>query len=74
MYYLINNDSQLSLAQQIAICDTFSYLKTAKEVAEFRKAKTGENWEVIEIRNVYTTQTLEEAMAEASDIPNMAHN
>lgn len=65
MFYLINNDSDLSFAQQIALADTTVYLKTAKEWADRRKAETGDNWEVIKLEAVYTTQTLDEAMNEA---------
>ena len=74
MYYLINNDSCLSLAQQIAQCDTTLYLKTAKEWADRRKAKTGDNWSVVKIEDVYTTQTLDEAHREALDVPHMARD
>lgn len=74
MYYLINNDSQLSLAEQIALCDTFLHLKTAKEVADLRKSKTGDNWEVVEIRTAYMTQTFDEAHWKALDVPHMARD
>lgn len=65
MFYLINNDSNLSLGQQIAQCDTYHNLSTATKVADLRKDKTGDNWEVIQITCVYTTQTLDEAMSKA---------
>jgi hypothetical protein len=65
MYYLINNDSKLSFAQQIAIADTFVWISQAKQQADRRKAKTGENWEVVKMESVYTTQTLDEAMSKA---------
>jgi hypothetical protein len=68
MYYLINNNSDLSLAQQIALCDTTLYLKTATDWADRRKAETGDNWCVIKITSVYTTQTLDEAHREALDV------
>ena len=74
MYYLINNDSPLSLAEQIALCDTTLYLKTATDWADRRKAQTGDNWCVIQITSVYTTQTLDEAHREALDVPHMARN
>ena len=74
MYYLINNDSDLSLAEQIALCDTTLYLKTAQSWADSRKAKTGENWSVIKIGSVYTTQTFDEAHREALDVPHMARD
>jgi len=59
MYYLINNASDLTFAEQIALSDTTVYLKTAKEWADRRKAETGDNWEVIKLEAVYTTQTEE---------------
>lgn len=64
MYYLINNDSDLSLAQQIAVCDTFHNVANAQRHADRLKAKTGQNWEILEIKSVYTTQTLDEALAQ----------
>jgi hypothetical protein len=72
MYYLINNGSDLSLGQQIAQCDTFYSIATAKKVADLRKDRTGDNWEVLEIKSVYTTQTLHEALMDAEDVPYMA--
>ena len=74
MFYLINNDSDLSFAQQIALCDTTVYLKTAKEWADRRKAETGKNWCVIRIGEVYTTQTLDEAHRAALDVPHMGRD
>ena len=71
MYYLINDDSEMSLSQQIAICDTFHNLGTAKRTADARKEKTGQNWSVIRLDSVYTTQTLHEAMLKAPDVPMM---
>jgi len=72
MFYLINNSSELSFGQQIAQCDSFWNLANAKKVADLRKDKTGDNWEVIKITSAYTTQTLDEAHMKATDIPNMA--
>lgn len=74
MYYLINNDSHQTLGDQIARCDTFHNLDTAKKVADLRKDKTGDNWEVIQITSVYTTQTLDEAHRGALDVPHMARD
>ena len=74
MYYLINNSSDLSLAQQIALCDTTLYLKTATEWADRRKAETGDNWCVIKIGEVYNTQTLDEAHMAALDVPHMGRD
>ena len=74
MYYLINLDSPLSLAEQIALCDTTLYPKTAKEWADRRKADTGKNWCVIKIGEVYNTQTFDEAHRAALDVPHMGRN
>jgi len=71
MYYLINDDSELSFAQQIAICDTFHNIATAKKVADFRKDKFRQNWSVVKLESVYTTQTLHEAMLKSPDVPMM---
>jgi hypothetical protein len=71
MYYLINDDSALSFAQQIAICDTFHWLGAAMKTADARKEKTGQNWSVIKLESVYTTQTLHEAMLKSPDVPMM---
>jgi len=64
MYYLINNASDMTFAEQIATTDTFCWLSQAKQQADRRKAQTGDNWEVIKIESVYTTQTLDEAMGD----------
>lgn len=53
MYYLINNDSDLSFAQQIAICDTFHNLPSAIRHAKLRSEATGQSWEVVELRSVF---------------------
>jgi len=74
MYYLINNNSDMSLTQQIARCDIFANIADAQRWANALKAKTGDNWEVIQIINVYTPQTLDEAHMEALDIPHMARD
>jgi hypothetical protein len=55
MYYLINNDSDLSFAQQIAIADTYCWLSQAKQQADRRTANTGDRWVVVKIEEVYTT-------------------
>jgi hypothetical protein len=74
MFYLINNDSELSFAQQIAICDTFHNIEPATRAADRKKEKTGQNWEVVAIRTVYTTQTFDEAHRAALDVPHMARD
>jgi len=74
MFYLINNNSDLSFAEQIALCDTTVYLKTAREWADRRKAETGDCWEVILITSAYITQTLDEAHRAALDVPHMGRD
>jgi hypothetical protein len=56
MYYLINNDSPLSFAQQIAIADTFIYEDSAIRTAKRRQEQTGQTWEVVKIACVYNTK------------------
>jgi hypothetical protein len=60
MYYLIDNDSDLSFAQQIAIADTFCWLSQAKQQAERRTDNTGHSWAVVKIDEVYTTSKPEQ--------------
>jgi len=75
MYYLINNDSQLTIAQQIGDThDAIVNRGNAISRADSLKAQTGDNWEVIQITSVYTTQTLDEAHREALDVPHMARD
>ena len=74
MYYLINNASDLTFSEQIAICDTTLYLQIAMDWADRCKAETGDNWCVIQITSVYTTQTLDEAHREALNVPHMARD
>jgi hypothetical protein len=56
MYYLINNDSDLSFAQQIAIADTYCWLSQAKQQADRRTSNTGDRWVVVKIEEVYAPQ------------------
>ena len=56
MYYLINNDSDMSFAQQIAIADTYCWLSQAKQQADCRTANTGDRWVVVKIEEVYAPQ------------------
>lgn len=56
MYYLIDNDSDLSFAQQIAIADTFCWLSQAQQQADRRTARTGHQWAVVKIEQVYAPE------------------
>jgi hypothetical protein len=60
MYYIINNDSDLSFAQQIAIADTYCWLSQAKQQADRRTANTGDRWVVVKIEEVYAPQVSEQ--------------
>jgi hypothetical protein len=53
MYYLINNDSDLSFSEQIAIADTFCWFSQAKQQADRRTERTGDHWVVVKIEEVY---------------------
>jgi hypothetical protein len=53
MYYLINNDSDLTFAQQIAIADTYAWLSQAKQQADRRTANSGDRWVVVKIEEIY---------------------
>ncbi|CAB4122641.1 hypothetical protein UFOVP32_47 [uncultured Caudovirales phage] len=55
MFYLIDNDSNRSLGEQIAVCDTTFDLESAMRIVDRRRAATGDDWEVLEIRSVYAT-------------------
>ena len=72
MYYLINNDSDVSFSQQLATTDTYLRLSVAKKAAERCKDRTGNNYSIIKLESVWTTQTLHEALLEATDVPYMA--
>jgi hypothetical protein len=74
MFYLINNDSDTSFAQQLATAASYLWLETAKKAADRRKEQTGNNWEVVEIKSAYTTQTFDEAHRAALDVPHMARD
>ena len=60
MYYLIDNDSDLTFAQQIAIADTYCWLSQAKQQADRRTAATGHSWVVVKIEEVYAPQVSEQ--------------
>ena len=74
MYYLINTSSDASLAEQIACCETFLNIANAQRRADGLKALTGNNWEILQIKSVYSTQTFDEAHRAALDVPHMARD
>jgi hypothetical protein len=60
MYYLINNDSDLTFSQQIAIADTYCWLSQAKQQADRRTDTTGQRWVVVKIEEIYAPQVSEQ--------------
>jgi len=60
MYYLINNASDLTFSEQIAIADTYVWLSQAKQQADRRTAQTGDQWVVVKIEEVYAPQISEQ--------------
>jgi hypothetical protein len=60
MFYLIESNKSLVL-DSLNVSSSFD---DAKALAEERKANTGINWEVVQVRVVYTTQTFDEVCAE----------
>ena len=69
MFYVVPKDR--SIIKNLA---SFEDLAAAKADALALKEQTGENYDIIQQARVWTTQTLDEAMAASPDIPNMARN
>jgi hypothetical protein len=71
MYYIVEKDKHLF--------DTFKFLgieslQNAKNLAEHFKVQTGKQYDIVHVETVYTTQTLDEAHLEATDVPHMARD
>lgn len=62
MYYVIPTDSRIDIAAQYGACKTFESLVVAKDYAETQKAKHGINFDIVEVKHVYTTQGLFEVL------------
>jgi hypothetical protein len=53
MYYLIDNDSDLSFSKQMETADAFIWLETAINIANKRCEDTGHSWDVVKEKTVY---------------------
>jgi hypothetical protein len=69
MYYVVPKDRSI-----IKSLKTFETLYVARRFAENMKAETGENYDVVRMDRVWTTQTLDEAHLASLDIPHMARD
>ena len=69
MYYVVPKDR--SIVRSIGKLET---LYEAKKSAEAAKAQTGENYDVIRMERVWTTQTLDEAHLMSLDIFHMGRD
>jgi len=69
MYYVVPKDR--SIISHVATSET---LHEAKKYAESRKVETGDNFDIVRMERVWTTQTLDEAHLMSLDIPHMARD
>jgi hypothetical protein len=69
MYYVVPKDRSV-----LKNLKTFETLYDARRFAEDTKLVTGENYDVIRMERVWTTQTLDEAHLMALDVPHMARD
>jgi len=74
MYYLIPTDSTEPLGDLLANAPHYESGFNAKREADARKDETGRNWDILEVKAVYSTQTFAEAHLAATDVPNMARD
>jgi len=56
VYYLINEDAPGSFGSKIDIADQFFNISDAIRHANLRSERTGQNWSVIGIQQVYTVE------------------
>lgn len=56
VYYLINNDAEGSFGHQIDLADQFFNISDAIRHANLRSERTGQNWSVIGIQQVYSVE------------------
>lgn len=66
MFYIVPKDE--SLIENIG---KFRNLKFAKQFASDRKEEYGINYDIIEVKTVWTTQTIDEAHMLSLDIPHI---
>jgi len=69
MYYVVPKDRSI-----VGMLKAFEYLYDAREYAQRLKDETGNNYDVLRVDHVWTTQTFDEAMIMAFDVPNMARD
>ena len=68
MFYVIPKGTDLSTALSNFWFRKFESGRAAVEFAEAHKVQTGIEQDVMRIESVYTTQTLESAIAEAEEV------
>jgi len=69
MYYVVPKDRSI-----IKSLKSFECLYEARQFADATKSETGENYDVIRMDRVWTTQTFDEAHLASLDIPHMARD
>lgn len=69
MYYVVPKDRSI-----VKSLKSFETLYDARRFADATKGETGENYDVIRMDRVWTTQTLDEAHLMSLDIPHMARD
>ena len=69
MFYVVPKDR--SIISNEATTET---LYEAQWLADNLKTETGQNYDIIEMKRVWTTQTLDEAHRASLDIPHMARD
>ena len=69
MFYVVPKDRSI-----IKSLKSFETQYEARRFAEATKAETGDNFDVIRMDRVWTTQTLDEAHLMSLDIPHMARD
>jgi hypothetical protein len=69
MYYVVPKDRSV-----LKSLKTFETQYEARSFAEATKGETGENYDVIRMDRVWTTQTFDEAHLASLDIPHMARD
>ena len=69
MYYVVPKDRSI-----IKSLKTFESIYDARVFADKTKSETGENYDVIRMERVWTTQTLDETHLASLDIPHMARD
>ena len=69
MYYVVPKDRSVLKNKQ-----SFEFMGDAREFALKQKEETGENYDIISMHRVWTTQTLDEAHMLSLDIPHIGRD